>query len=846
MRKRSKIFRFLLSIILFIATIILIEKELANYSYTDIKNAVSEINREMILISVSLSILSYILLIFLDSLAFRYTGLKFEYYKIIFVSFVSRAFGNNLGISALSSSAIRFRFFSLWGVPYNKIIKIITFCYSTSWIGLIAAGGFIFTFWPVTIPSKFNFFIKDNKSIGIIFILLSICYVVFSIGRKHINWHFEFPTLSITFIQISLSLVEWSIAGCVLYVLLVNAAKINFFTFMSIFITAQLIGVISNLPGGIGAFEFIMISFLSQFISVHEILSGLILYRMIYYLLPLFFAVALLGAYEISVKREAFSRLADFFDSFIAPFVPLVLATGMFAGGFIMLLSGSTPSELWRIEWLERFFPVATLEVSHFIGSITGFLLLMLATGIKRRLNSAYFISIFLLVIGILSSLLKGWDYEEAFILFVILLLLIPSKKHFYRKASALTSYLSVNGMLLIFLATASALWIGFFSYKHVEYSKELWWQFEFKKNAPRFLRSTLGIALATILYTIAKLLKPVTDYTMENKGKGMEDARKILTTSIKTYSNLVLIGDKSIVFDKDRDSFIMYGVSGKSMIAMGDPVGNSEGISELIWLFYEIAMKNGKRVVFYEVGTEYLNYYLDIGLNVLKIGEEAVVDLYEFSLTGGSRKGLRYTYNKLQKEGCSFRIIEPLEIDSIIDELKEISDGWLDLKKGSEKRFSLGSFEEGYIKNFRIGVIEKNGKITAFCNLWETSGKNELSIDLMRYRPDSPDSVMEFLFINLMLWGKENNYKWFNLGMAPLSGIEGRELSVFWNRFGNFVFNLGGQFYNFKGLRNYKDKFSPQWRSKYIVFSGDLSLLSVLKDVYILVSGGLKGIIKK
>ncbi|WP_320047875.1 bifunctional lysylphosphatidylglycerol flippase/synthetase MprF [uncultured Ilyobacter sp.] len=846
MKKRSKIFTFSLSIIFFIAAIILIQKELANYSYTDIKNAVLEIKGDMILLSIFLSILSYILLIFLDSLALRYTGLNFEYYKIIFVSFVSRAFGNNLGISALSSSAIRFRFYSLWGVPYNKIIKLITFCYSTSWIGLIATGGFVFTFWPVTIPYKFNFFLEDNREIGIIFILLTLCYVLFSMGSKYINWRFEFPSLPISFIQISLSVFEWSVAGSVLYVLLPSTSKIHFFTFISIFVTGQLIGIVSNLPGGIGAFEFIMISFLSQFISVHEILSGLILYRLIYYLLPLFFAVVLLGAYEVSVKKEFFSRLTNFFDSFIAPFIPIVLATGMFAGGFIMLFSGFTPSELWRIEWLGRFFSVATLEVSHFIGSITGFLLLMLATGIKRRLNSAYFISIFLLIIGIISSLLKGLNYEEALLLLVILLLLIPSKKHFYRKASALTSYLSGNGILLIFLATASALWIGFFSYKHVEYSRELWWQFELKKNAPRFLRSTLGIALATIFYVITKILKPVTDYTMENSGEGIEDARKILMTSEKTYSNLVLMGDKSIIFDKDRDSFIMYGVSGKSMIAMGDPVGNSEGISELIWLFYEIAMKNGKRVVFYEVGTEYLNYYLDIGLNVLKIGEEAVVDLYEFSLEGGSRKGLRYTYNKLQKDGCSFRIIEQMEIDSVIDELEEISDTWLDLKKGSEKKFSLGSFDKDYIKNFRVGVIEKDGKITAFCNLWETSSKNELSVDLMRYRPVSPDSVMEFLFINLMLWGKENNYKWFNLGMAPLSGIEGRELSKFWNRFGNFVFNLGGHFYNFKGLRNYKDKFSPQWRPKYIVFSGDLSLLNVLKDIYVLVSGGLKEIIKK
>ena len=847
MKKRIfKIFSFFISITLFTFTIIFIHKELSNYSYRDIKNAMAEIPKIMIFFSILLSISSYILLIILDSLAIRYANLKFEYSKTIFVSFVSRAFGNNLGVPALSSSAIRFRFFSLWGAPYNKIIKIITFCYSTYWIGLIATGSFIFTYRPINIPTKFNLQFNFSRGIGIIFIILTIAYLIFSLTSRYMRWNFDFPPFNVSLIQIILSTFEWIVAGAVLYVLLVDFSSIQFFTFLSVFLTAQIIGIISNLPGSIGAFEFIMISFLSPFLPVHSILSGLLLYRLIYYLLPLGFAVILLATYEIAIKKKWFSGLNKFFISFIAPFIPTILAFSMFIGGFIMLVSGATPSILARVEWLRDFFPLATLEVSHFLGSITGFLLLILATGIKRRLNSAYFMSIFLLSAGIVFSLLKGGDYEEASILFIILIILIPSKKYFYRKASTLTSYFSVNGVLIISFAIISTIWIGLFSYKHLEYSNELWWQFELQKNAPRFLRSTLGIALATLFFTLAKVLTPVTAYSVKNEGFGIEEAKTILRHSEKTYSNLVLTGDKSIIFDKDKDSFIMYGISGKSMIAMGDPVGNDEGISELIWYFYEMAMKNEKKVVFYEIGREYLNFYLDIGLNILKIGEEALVNLKEFSLDGSKKKGLRHTFNKLQKDGCTFSIIPKNQVDSIIHELKNISDAWLDLKKGTEKKFSLGNFDSEYIKNFQIGVVEKDGRIIAFCNLWETTSKNELSVDLMRYHPDSPDSVMEFLFINLMLWGKENGYKWFNMGMAPLSGIEGNELSTFWNRLGNFIFNIGGYFYNFKGLRQYKEKFSPVWEPKYIAFSGNLSLPNILKDILFLVSGNLKDVIKK
>ncbi|WP_319370094.1 phosphatidylglycerol lysyltransferase domain-containing protein [uncultured Ilyobacter sp.] len=116
------------------------------------------------------------------------------------------------------------------------------------------------------------------------------------------------------------------------------------------------------------------------------------------------------------------------------------------------------------------------------------------------------------------------------------------------------------------------------------------------------------------------------------------------------------------------------------------------------------------------------------------------------------------YTFNKLNKEGYSFKIIDQSEVDFVIVYLKNISDAWLDLKNSSEKNFSLENFEKDYIKNFKIGVIKKNEKIIAFSNIWETFNKNELSVDLMSYKPYSPNSVMEFLFPTL------SNYDYIRL----------------------------------------------------------------------------------
>jgi phosphatidylglycerol lysyltransferase len=115
-----------------------------------------------------------------------------------------------------------------------------------------------------------------------------------------------------------------------------------------------------------------------------------------------------------------------------------------------------------------------------------------------------------------------------------------------------------------------------------------------------------------------------------------------------------------------------------------------------------------------------------------------------------------------------------------------------------------------------------------------------------MRYRNDAPPGIMKFLFLELMLWGKERGFRWFNLGMAPLSGLEDRRLAPFWHRLGTFVFRHGEHFCNFQGLRQYKEKFDPYWEPRYLAYPGRLSLPAVLTDVASLVAGGFKGIFMK
>ncbi len=299
----------------------------------------------------------------------------------------------------------------------------------------------------------------------------------------------------------------------------------------------------------------------------------------------------------------------------------------------------------------------------------------------------------------------------------------------------------------------------------------------------------------------------------------------------------LALLGDKRILFDDEEDAFLMYQVQGRSWIVMGDPIGSPQAAERLVWRIRELTDRHGARPVFYQVGDTRLGMYADVGLVAIKMGEEALVSLHDFSLEGPSRANLRRTQKRAQRDGLVFEIVSVERAPQYKAEFREVSDSWLNSKGAHEKGFSLGRFDDRYLSNFRFGVVKQGDRIVAFANLWTADGKGELSIDLMRHRQDAPDGTMEFLFTELMLWGASEGFAFFNLGMAPLAGLDSRPLAPLWHRLGTAMFRNGEHFYNFQGLRAYKNKFGPVWRSRYLAAPGGLGLTGALLDVTALVN---------
>jgi phosphatidylglycerol lysyltransferase len=340
-------------------------------------------------------------------------------------------------------------------------------------------------------------------------------------------------------------------------------------------------------------------------------------------------------------------------------------------------------------------------------------------------------------------------------------------------------------------------------------------------------------------LFGFGRLMRPAPHEAPEPTDADLEAAGPVIAAQAATLPYLVYLRDKALLFDEDRKGFVMYGIQGRTWVALGDPVGPPDRLAGLIRLFLERCDDFGGVPVFYEVGKEGLHRYADFGLTFVKLGEEARVDLRSFSLEGGQASKHRQALRRLEKEGGTFRIIPPAEVPTMMDELRAVSDDWLREQAGGEKGFSLGFFDPAYVQRFPVALVERQGRIEAFANVWPGPGRQELSVDLMRYHKDAPKGVMEPLFVHLMRWGKEQGYSWFGLGMAPFSGFEASPVAPLWTRLGRFLFQHGATFYNFQGLRAYKEKFNPTWEPHYLAYPGGLALPRILADVAALVAGG-------
>jgi phosphatidylglycerol lysyltransferase len=514
----------------------------------------------------------------------------------------------------------------------------------------------------------------------------------------------------------------------------------------------------------------------------------------------------------------------------------------------VNLVSAVTPSLPARVDALREVFPFEVRAGGHVFAAIAGFFLLTLASNLLRRKRVAWLLTVALLVVSILSHLIKGLDYEESLLAGVLLGQLLLMRGVFTAQSDRPSIAQGIRVLIAAVLFTLVYGTVGFFLLDR-QYSVsfnlgQALWQtlamFFTTDNAGlqpathfgRFFSDSIYIiGTVTLSYALFMLLRPI----LMRSGATQAD-RKHAKTLVEQYGNsslarFTLFDDKMYYFSPSRQSVIAYVPKGRGAIALGDPIGSPNDRSEAIASFRAFCDRNDWYPAFYQTLPDDLELYQSLGFHAVQIGEEAIVDLRTFTLDGKARKNLRTAMNKLTKAGHNVEFHQPPIPNALLRDLRVISDEWLQMMHGSEKKFSLGWFDDDYLRECEVALVRTpDGKISAFANIIPEYQRNDATIDLMRRRTEVEHGTMDFLFVSLFQHFKQRGYEGFNLGLSALSGVGTTEKPSRLEQALHYLYQHLNQLYNFQGLHAYKDKFHPRWEPRYLIYPG----LAALPDVVV------------
>ncbi len=519
----------------------LLHGELAHYHLRDVENSLASMSWQQLGLAGALTCLSYIVLVGYDWIAVEAIGQSLPLGRIALASFLGYSASNNFG-TLLGATTIRLRLYTAWGLSALEIVKLLIVLSLTFWLGLLGLSAAVFVLDPLTVPTGLHLPFVDTRPLGVVFALLVVGYFAACALRTQPlslrGIEFQLPSLALAVKQLVVAAIDLTVSGSVLYVCLPVGLDVGFGHFLAVYLLALVSAVLSHVPGGLGVLELVFIVLLRPE-HPEQVIGSLLAFRVIYYLMPLAVGTCLMGYHELAPRLHHVHRAKQLWEQWANLVAPRFLALSVFVAGVVLLLSGATPAQSSRIHWLRDLLPLPVIEVSHMLGSVAGVLLLLLARSLQRRIESAYYVSIALLVLGILVSVLKGFDYEEALLLSVMLLLFLPSRSHYFRHGRLFAEPMSVSWLVATAVVLVCTGWLMAFAFKHVEYKDQLWWQFAFDASAPRSLRAMAGAVIVALVIAVAHLLKARPKQIDPPSDSDLEAARAVVAKSDRTIANL-------------------------------------------------------------------------------------------------------------------------------------------------------------------------------------------------------------------------------------------------------------------------------------------------------------------
>ncbi len=618
--------------------------------------------------------------------------------------------------------------------------------------------------------------------------------------------------------------LDWLLAAVVFIACLhATGRTAPLMTLVTGFFFGQVVGLASLVPGGFGSSDAFWIARLPFDQNVTAAALGA--YRFIYYVAPWFTAslVLLSWATRASLRRIDVARR--------------ITASLVGGGGVLMIMSSASPAIHARLVLMEQYVPLPLVELGQLAAALAGLLLLVLARGLARGYASAYKLTLTLLLLAGFASLLKGLDWEETVVLGTIGIAAWSQSAIFDRASGG--DWLEWADLGLGFAALLAFVIFGTFSHHVGAEAFERWTSIGYRLQTARFLRTAASMLLVVSAATLYVLIRTPVHFEPPDEDEIQRTLSAHATYGSGTTPIMVAVGDKSVFFDGPR-GFCLYRTIGPYLTVFSDPIVRSPADrTAFMEALFAFAANLDRRPLFYQISLEWIPLLHDRGYHFFKLGEEAHVHLDRLTLEGHAGKLTRQILRRAERDGLTFRVMEPTEVAQRMDELADISSGWLLAKEVVERQFSIGYFTPEYLRRFPCAIVEARdgGRMLAFANLLEGPRHEELSVDLMRYRTDGP-GVMDFLLLSIMLHGKAVGYRTFNLGMAPLASVGEHRGARIGERLAGLLFRRGDHWYNFQGVRFYKQKFDPEWVPRYMAYQSGIEWPVALANVSALIAG--------
>lgn len=588
--------------------------------------------------------------------------------------------------------------------------------------------------------------------------------------------------------------------------------------------------VVSPFLRGLGAVEFSMLYIFARYTYTHDQALGItILYRLFEFWLPLFAGIASF----LWRGRWLFSRIFP--------------AVTIFLLGLVNLISVATPPLADRMR-LERFYlPAEAMHVSKLMVLVMGIALMVTAAYLLKGLRMAWIAALIFTLLSLFGHLGKAFDYEESAFALLIFILLISARKQYPIQTNKNWIRVGFITFLTVLAAVCLFNFLSFYFLDKRHFGEDFSWKESLYHTVQSFLlfsddelipRTVFGRDFLTIIHLLGvaswllllyAILRPkIVASEMVQAGEATAKAKHILTLyGQSSIDHFKLSTDKQLYFSNVTDAFVAYAVANEFAIVLDEPVADKSDKEEVIQEFDRFCRSLGLKTAYYRVDENSLVHFQRLNKQRVLIGQEAIMELKTFNLSGKDRKSLRNGLNALEKSGYSTSVLHAPQTIDTLDALSAVSDEWLQRFEKKEMIFSQGMFNRAEIQHQDVLVVkDQAGKIQAFLNIIPDYAPEECTYDLIRKRYDAPNGCMDALLIACVSYALEKQYTYLNLGMTPLSGILQPDNTA--EKLMKFASENIGIFKHYQTLRKFKEKYATIWENKYLVFDHDYDLLQL------------------